>query len=232
MGLLLLRRAEDKTVYWLGRMEAAVDMLDFDEKVRSAYGPSFQATLDSLRRLVSCIRQGWDSVCGFGKVEFPRLTAIRGYGEDDTVSLVKEIREACKKEMEALLAGFDAKSGELLEDIAAVRPAVDELFRIVLDFSHAFYEEKKKRGVLDFNDLEHLALKLLTDGESGKPTAAPLRYPAFRRNLVDEYQDVNRVQDMIFTAVSKNGRNITMVGDEAVHIQIQTCGSRRVSGKI
>ncbi len=213
-GELLLRRAKEKTEYWIGRMETAIDMLGFDSKMSSAYEPSFLATLDSLKRLVTCISEGWDSVYGFGTVEFPRLSPLRGYGDDETVAYVKEIRNACNKAMGSLLAEFDAKSDELLEDLAAVRPAVDELFRIVLDFSRAFYAEKKKRGVLDFNDLEHLALKLLIDDKSGEPTAFAIEISErFDEILVDEYQDVNRVQDMIFSAISRKGKNITMVGD-------------------
>lgn len=213
-GRLLLRRAEEKTEYWIRRMENAVQTLGFDEKVCKAYEPSFLATVNSLKSLASCISAGWDSVRGFGRVDFPRLSALRGYNEDETVAYVKEIRDTCKKAMENLCAGFDAASSELLEDLAAVRPAVDELFRIVLDFSGAFFEEKKKRGTLDFNDLEHLSLKLLTDGENGEPTTAALEISGrYEEILVDEYQDVNRVQDMIFNAVSQKGKNITMVGD-------------------
>ena len=77
-GELLLRRAKEKTEYWIGRMETAIDMLGFDSKVSSAYEPSFLATLDSLKRLVTCISEGWDSVYGFGTVEFPRLSPLRG----------------------------------------------------------------------------------------------------------------------------------------------------------
>ena len=68
--------------------------------------------------------------------------------------------------------------------------------------------------MLDFNDLEHLALKLLIDDKSGEPTAFAIEISErFDEILVDEYQDVNRVQDMIFSAISRKGKNITMVGD-------------------
>ena len=84
----------------------------------------------------------------------------------------------------------------------------------MLDLINAYSEEKNKRGVLDFNDLEHLALKLLTDPVTGQPTVQAVQLSQrFEEILVDEYQDANRVQDRIFTAVSREGRNITIVGD-------------------
>lgn len=213
-GRLLLGKAKDKTEYWIRKMSSLIELLGFDEKVQAAYEPSFTVTLESLDRLSKCISKGWDSAVEFGKVDFPRLSALRGYGEDITVAYVKESRNACKKAMEALCGGFDASSDELIEDLVAVRPAVDELFRMVLDFSEMYFLEKKRRGTVDFNDLEHLSLKLLVDEDSGAPTSVALEVSRrFEEILVDEFQDVNRVQDMIFSAVSRRGTNITMVGD-------------------
>ena len=96
----------------------------------------------------------------------------------------------------------------------AVRPAVEELLALVLDFDQAYAEEKKKRALIDFSDQEHLTVQLLKDPETGGAT--PLAQTVagrYREILVDEYQDVNAIQEMIFQAVSKNGQNIFMVGD-------------------
>lgn len=79
-----------------------------------------------------------------------------------------------------------------------------------------FFEIKKKRGVLDFSDIEHLALEILTDkDETGneKPSdVALLLKEKYHMILVDEYQDSNELQELIFEKISR-GDNIFMVGD-------------------
>ena len=71
--------------------------------------------------------------------------------------------------------------------------------------------------MLDFNDLEHFALKILVDGETHAPsrTAEELRRN-YEEIMIDEYQDSNNVQEAILRAVSaeaEGGHNIFMVGD-------------------
>jgi ATP-dependent helicase/nuclease subunit A len=213
-GRLLLDKAKGKTKYWIKKLEESSSMLNFDPKVKTAYGPSIAATLESLRSYHQAISEGWDAAHRFGYIDFPRLNALRGYTGDETVLRIKAVRAQCKKAMEKLCDGFVSESAELIADLNEIRPAVDELFHIVSDFDDSFLAEKKRRGLMDFNDLEHFALTLLVDPDSREPT--PLAAEIARRYdeiLVDEYQDVNKVQDMIFSAVSRQRRNITMVGD-------------------
>ena len=86
----------------------------------------------------------------------------------------------------------------------------DKLYEVFLEFESRYQSEKKRYGILDFADLERYAHKLLL--EEGKPT--PLarviakRYDAI---FIDEYQDTNRRQDDIFSAISDFNR--FMVGD-------------------
>ncbi len=160
------------------------------------------------------LEAGWDAACDYGEIEFPPLGRLRGGREDERALAVKAVRELCRKRMKRLTATFDARSAEHMADMAEIRPCTDELFRLVLDFSSAYAEEKRRRGALDFGDLEHMALRLLTEPESGERTAQAREIAGrYAEILVDEYQDANRVQDKIFSAVSRDGRNITMVGD-------------------
>lgn len=213
-GRLLLDRAKSRCGYWIRRMEAELEEINTIPEAAKAYAPSFSETAASLRRFYSALDKGWDSTCRFGKIDFPALTGLRGFRDCAPLERAKNVRKRCKTRMDALVAGFDALSAEHIADIAAVRPCTDELFRLVLDFSAAYAAEKKRRGVLDFADLEHIALHLLVHEDTGLPT--PRAKEISRRYseiLVDEYQDCNRVQDAIFRAVSADGANITMVGD-------------------
>ena len=94
---------------------------------------------------------------------------------------------------------------------AAVLPVPEALMQLVLDFDAAFADAKRRRGIVDFADLEHMTLALLRapDG-SPTPLAAELA-GQFEEILVDEYQDTNAVQDAIFTVLARH--NLFMVGD-------------------
>lgn len=83
----------------------------------------------------------------------------------------------------------------------------DKLVEIVEKFDKAFFEAKKQRGGVDFNDLEHLTLKLLRDDE----TLAQIKN-RYKFVFVDEYQDTNPVQEAIVSALAGDN-NLFMVGD-------------------
>lgn len=71
------------------------------------------------------------------------------------------------------------------------------------------------KNLLDFSDQEHLAIRLLVHPESSRPTeVAKAVAGRFTEIMVDEYQDSNRVQELIFTAICAPGdTNRFLVGD-------------------
>ncbi len=81
---------------------------------------------------------------------------------------------------------------------------------LVLKFEKEFAKRKREKNIVDFNDIEHLALKILVD-DDGNPTEIAKKYD-FNEIEIDEYQDSNSVQEYILNSVS-NGHNIFMVGD-------------------
>lgn len=83
----------------------------------------------------------------------------------------------------------------------------DKLVEIIERFDRAFFEAKKQRGGVDFNDLEHLTLQLLYDEE----TLSEIRN-RYKLIFVDEYQDTNPVQEAIVSRLAQ-GDNLFMVGD-------------------
>ena len=101
----------------------------------------------------------------------------------------------------------------------ACAPFVKELLELTLDFCRRFSEKKRERGILDFHDMEHLALQILICREDGKlsatRTARQLR-ETYEEIMIDEYQDSNLVQEYLLLSISgeEDGRyNRFMVGD-------------------
>ena len=212
-GRLLLEDARRQGEYWLGRMARALELCALDGAVDANYGGTISATIDGLRAFLAGTRTGWDEAAAALPIPFPRAGSKKGTQAPELAEQVKAIRAACKKRMDKLAEWFTDSSADLLADLRAVHPAVRGLFALVKDFEAAYAAEKERRGLLDFADLEHLAVKLLT-GPDGAPTPLADQWGArYEEIMVDEYQDTNQVQNAIFSALSRGGRNLFLVGD-------------------
>ena len=211
-GRLLLKDAARQARYWAGQMARALDLCECDDTFAANYAPSLSATLDGLNGFVKAAETGWDAACAALPIPFPTPGRKRVSGGCAEMDQVKDLRTRCKKRMEKLAEGFQDSSADLLEDLRAVYPAVKALFDLVRDFEAAYTAEKQRRGVLDFSDLEHLTVRLLAGPEGPTELARQLsgRYDEI---MVDEFQDTNAVQNAICTALSRDGKNLFMVGD-------------------
>jgi len=104
----------------------------------------------------------------------------------------------------------------LINDIKGAYDIIDELCRVTNEFKGEYMELKKEKNLLDFNDLEYFCIRCLLDQESTSDniilsqTAINLR-EKFEEVMVDEYQDINELQELILQCVSNN--NCFMVGD-------------------
>jgi len=153
----------------------------------------------------------------FLQVDWGRLPAIR---EKDNVNAALKDRAQRIRDREAktrlrdLIKGvFFAEPKKMYADLQALSPRVNAIMNLVARYSAAFAVEKRKRNLLDFSDLEHFAIQVLypngpedmTPGSVAKSLAAK-----YHEVLIDEYQDSNKVQDLILSAVA---RQRFMVGD-------------------
>lgn len=132
----------------------------------------------------------------------------------------KELRDEWKERIKKLQeAYFFTSFAEMEEDMALCRPCMDVMIRLVKEFSEAFQNKKIEKNLIDFRDMEHYALDILTKKtEEGRvPSEVALDYQEqFREVMIDEYQDSNFLQEAILTSVSRMSRgeyNLFMVGD-------------------
>ncbi|MEQ2455588.1 helicase-exonuclease AddAB subunit AddA [Flavonifractor hominis] len=212
-GRLLLSDAEAQAGYWIARMEQALELCACDSNLEANYVSSLRDTLAALRTFAAGTRTGWDAARSALPIPFPAAGRKKIVDCPEAAERVKAIRSACKKRLEKLEEWFEDTGADLLDDLRAVRPAVRGLFALVKDFEAAYAAEKKRRSLLDFSDLEHMAVRLLV-GEDGRPTKLARQWSArYEEIMVDEYQDTNEVQNAIFSALSRDGTNLFMVGD-------------------
>lgn len=166
-----------------------------------------------------------ESLEGIGRLlpnmKFDRLPAKK----DDSVHAgkkewVKNKRTDYKKAIQELGAQFFGKSPQSIEiENAACGQAAAALIDVTITYMERLAAEKRRRGIIDFHDMEHMALQiLLRETQDGyEPTEIARSYQEFFEEvMIDEYQDSNMVQEYLVNAVSggelgKNNR--FMVGD-------------------
>ncbi|MDR1217249.1 MAG: helicase-exonuclease AddAB subunit AddA, partial [Oscillospiraceae bacterium] len=206
-GAAVMDDARRAARHWLGVMRGLFGEMEDHPDFMKAYGRSVAVTIAGIEGFLAAMDKGWDAARARARVEFPPAR-VSGYDE------LKDVRKRCSKGMKKVAETFAYSSAELLEDMAATAPVISELLRLTLDFAAAYSVSKRERGLIDFSDQEHLACELLIDGQTGMPTdTARAVRDRYREILVDEYQDVNAVQELIFRAISRDGDNIFMVGD-------------------
>lgn len=175
-----------------------------------------------LRHLEQIATNGsWDELyTAFGSLKWATAKSVRGDYDEEAKEQAAAIRNQYKKEMGELKEYYFARSPvRLVEEIRMMYPTIQTLVRRVNEFAERYEEKKAARSVLDFSDLEHRAYQLLTqqiEGESHPSEVAKAYQRKFHEVLVDEYQDVNLLQESIIQLVKKppgERGNLFMVGD-------------------
>lgn len=188
------------------------------------YLDNFRDDLGHLERVNESLNNGLTEIYkSLNDVKFTKLKTVKktAVSDENAQSTVKAIRDAVKKKIKALTEdSFTLTPEESFEGIRNAYPYMKELSRITLDFLDKFNEKKREKNILDFNDLEHLCLKILIDKDENNetiPSAVAMYFKEFFDEvLVDEYQDSNNVQETIIDLVSRKSSenpNVFMVGD-------------------
>ena len=211
-GRLLLDDAAETADYWKQELSGLRGEIAADPLLEQNFGPSLDGTLSGLDRLADALKRGWDGAAACFPIPFPRLGTKRGDCDPGLKEYAKNLRDRCKKQLVKLGERFDVGALEVMADLRTAAPAMTALLEVTAEFDEAFRRLKSRRRLVDFADCEHLAAKLLADGQ-GQPT--PLARDLGRRYveiMVDEYQDTNAVQNLLFNSLS-DGKNLFMVGD-------------------
>ena len=128
----------------------------------------------------------------------------------------KGIRDFVRKKYNSTISKILLyNSKEANENIYNMYDILKSIENIIIEFSKSFAKRKKEKNIVDFNDIEHFALKILLKKDQGKviETDIAKKYKEkFVEIAIDEYQDSNLVQEYILSSVSK-GNNVFMVGD-------------------
>ena len=212
-GREILSWARNLASYWADAVDGLILKMSENEKISAAYLPAFSDDAALLRELIRRLDIGWNKTRELFPIKFSRLGSLRNSPDPELSELLKTRRDALKKDVGKIMTELEMSSELLLSDMAECAPSMEALLSLTLDFDRELTSEKRRRALVDYNDLEHLTAQLLTDENGAQTALARSLSERFTEIMVDEYQDVSRVQDAIFRAISKNGTNLFMVGD-------------------
>ncbi|MGN1067107.1 MAG: UvrD-helicase domain-containing protein [Candidatus Fimimonas sp.] len=191
------------------RVEMAALAYEFSNLPNESFANVCSANAEALRSVdFSTLQSALDGVYTLNISTLGRAKK----GETPAPETLRERFSDCKKKIDELQKTYGnlcrgKTVAELWEETRQSAQYTDKLVEILQRFDEKFFLAKKQRGGVDFNDLEHLTLQLLSDEE----TLAAIRQ-RYAMVFVDEYQDTNPVQEAIISRISSNCQ-LFMVGD-------------------
>lgn len=212
-GEEILNHALRVTEYLSRTMDRLIQLSSKDDRARVKYTDNLEQSAEGIRAFSRCIRIGWEQARSCPPPQFPRVKSLPDPEDAVLTDAIKTGRDSVKKKLGELQKLLSSDTATLSRELKQTLPAIRALFDLIREFETEFSKEKRKYGYADFSDLEHITAALLLQ-EDGTPTAVAREIAGYYREImIDEYQDVSRVQDAIFQAVSRNRTNLFLVGD-------------------
>lgn len=161
--------------------------------------------------------ENWDNIKELiDSFSFSKFPTIKGSNDDPNKEIIKNQRKFYKDELNKLAALFNKDLKEINAGTKELLPIIKTFFDCIKDFRKEFSKLKFEKNLLDFADIEDLMVNLLCENKDGKyvytETAREIS-AMFDMVFVDEFQDINEVQDLIFSAVCGEKNNLFVVGD-------------------
>lgn len=187
------------------------------------YADALLADIEGLERVAEALSTGgwleWQA--SVDAIAFGRLKPCKGDDYDPTmIERAKGLRDAAKKVAAKLSEEWLVRSPDkYAEELRALAPHIEQLAELAVDFDQRYEQAKRAKGLLDFGDLEHYALRILRDPASTPdhtiPSQAAVNFrERFAEIYLDEYQDTNEVQEAIVSLIARSRPgNVFMVGD-------------------
>lgn len=217
-GGIIKKYVCDMLDYCVSSSRDMMTAMESDPIVADAYGAAVQNDINMYAELREKINSDWDEALeAFKTVKYMSLGRVpKGY-ESETKNVVTTARKKLKDLLKKVPGIMCVSSEEHADDMRLLRDPVTKLIELVKQFGREYSAEKDKMNSADFSDILHRALNLLavSDGSGGyiKTDLARELSSHYVEILVDEYQDINEAQDMIFRAISADENNLFTVGD-------------------
>lgn len=178
--------------------------------------PTISADLSSLSDCLEKCTDYSSAYDAFNELKLKNFPAIRDENIKNSaiISDFRRKKETIKSAIADIKEQYLTYSVEHISEFSSLQaPHIKELVRLIKRLEEIYTEKKRALNLLDFNDLEHIAINILTDSDGNPSECAKQISDDFDEIIVDEYQDTNNVQEAILNAVSNGKSNLFMVGD-------------------
>ncbi len=213
-GKALKNELSQTMEYVYKTLSKCCDDMACNQLLREKYLPCFEETkLMCMPILTSLEKDNYSDILSafdsFSPKAIPRLKSDEKTGQTEyykttRAALIKSVRDIAKTYL-------TLSEEELLRLLSTYADMTELIFDLLEEFDRSYSAEKLRRGVCEFADMPRFVLSLL-ENKDGHPTEyAKTLADSFDEVYIDEYQDVNEIQDRIFKAIGKAHR--FMVGD-------------------
>lgn len=146
-------------------------------------------------------------------INFDTLRTPKGHKDDAVIIKYKVIRDEFKNEIKKNLSELSFVSDEIYEkENNLTLKNIITLFDVINYYRKQLLKEKKKINKFSFGDISHFVIELLVKDKKKTDLALTLS-KKYKEILIDEYQDTNNLQNVIFNAISNDNKNLFIVGD-------------------
>ena len=213
-GKILLENMKEELEDCIKKLKAEERRLSFESEL-DQYERVINSDISQLEMVYGNL-ENWDKAYSLiNNVEFLKWPVSRKITNPEK-DRAKALRDKVTKDFKAKrIKIFTANSEDANNDLIEMYEILSKLENLIVDFDKEFSKNKRDRNIVDFSDVEHLALKILVKIEGNQEVSSEIakKYQEkFIEIAIDEYQDSNLVQEYILTSIS-NGKNIFMVGD-------------------
>lgn len=217
-GRIVLDYTASAVDYAIELTESSLKLLQEEPELYAKASDLFITDLQFFKKLSNLLNNShWNTVASFVYTFTTGRLNARGFTDHPIKLRASANRDIVKGTVKTIQRLFLQTEEEIFSDIKSQHGIVEKMFECVRTFGEIYSQLKLRKNVADFSDIEHYALELLVtlDSEGNVCTTdlADIISDRFDAVMVDEYQDANEVQDLIFNSVSHNGTNLFVVGD-------------------
>ncbi len=212
-GEILMNEIKNELSYHALCLTDAKKQLMNDEKAQRLYLPSFEYDLNFCEDMLDVLEKKSYSEAKAFAASYSPIPLGRYVGCPEELDSSKSVRKAATDAITSIKKKYFSLSEDSVSRcLKETSELLEILYRLLSDFDEKLLSEKLAGATFDFEDIRRFAMKLLVS-EDGTPTETAKSLSEHYTDIyIDEYQDVDRVQDRIFSSLS-NGKNRFMVGD-------------------
>ncbi len=201
------------------RLMRCVALMEESGGFSSEYFRRFNATAERMMLLNQCVKaKNWDGLVQVIREGLVVKVPARNSKVDESL---KKLTQDVFQELEDDVASLQKRAlptiAEHKEDARKLYPIVKKLCDSVNRLTLVLSQTKKELNAYSFDDILHKCIRLLinynNDGSWYLTSVGQELRSKYKEILIDEYQDTNEAQNIIFEALSRNGNNLYCVGD-------------------